>query len=140
LKHYDDPYHTTTGPTICNLTQIGCGKYTSNIVDTGALEDQNYGARYLWQLADSLKGDFRNVIGVDQAKFAFWMRNHDLLPANGPTFNNPGQAPIGDPNGPKWTGLMVYHTNYRTANDNAEIWANLVEDDNGQAALSVAAF
>jgi hypothetical protein len=136
-KHYDDP-NPTANPTICNLTQIGCGKYTSNIVDTGALEDQNYGARYLWQLADSLMGDYRNVIGMDQAKYAFWMRNHDLLPANGPDGNNPGQAPIGTARGPKWSGLMVYHTNYRTANDNAEIWANLVEDDNGQAAISVA--
>jgi hypothetical protein len=130
MKHFADP-NPTSSPTICNLTQIGCGKYTANVLalDTGT-ENQNYGARFIWQLADSLKGDYRNVVALDQARWAFWMRNHDLAPF--------GQAPIGNANGPKWSGVMVYHTRNTTANDNTEVWSNLVFDDNGQAAASVA--
>ena len=32
---------------------------------------------------------------------------------------------------------MVYHTDYRNCNDNAEVWDSLVQDDNGQGRLSV---
>jgi hypothetical protein len=73
---------------------------------------------------------------MDQAKYAFWMRNHDLLPALGPTNNNPGVAPIGNPNGIKFSGLMVYHTNAAQCNDQAGIWDDLVFDDNSPVAGS----
>jgi hypothetical protein len=126
LKNYDDP-HKSDGPTICNMTLISCGKYSTN-----NLNSQNYGAMYLMQLADSMKGDFRNIIALDGTKYAFWMRNHDLK-----TPGHPGQAPIGNANGPKFTGLMVYNTN-PAINNNSGVWSQLVTDDNGQAAASVA--
>jgi hypothetical protein len=110
------------------MTVLGCGKYTNNTGDAG-VDNQNYGANFIWQLADSLKGDYRNIIGMDQMNYAFWMRNHDIKPF--------GQAPIGNANGPKWTGLMVYHTK-AGADDATMTWDRLVFDDNGQAAQSVA--
>jgi hypothetical protein len=138
LKHFDDPYHTATGPSICNMTLIGCGKYTTNTGDAG-VDNQNYGANYIFQLADSMKGDFRNIVAMDQMNYAFWMRNHDLKPF--------GQAPIGNANGPKFSGLMVYHTKAKVGTtpvpdgangDSLMTWNYLVYDDNGQAAASVA--
>jgi hypothetical protein len=125
LKNYDDP-NKSAGPTICNMTLISCGKYSTNNKN-----DQNYGAMYLMQLADSLKGDYRNIIALDGTQYAFWMRNHDLK-----TPGHPGQAPMG-PNGPKFTGLMVYNTN-PAINNNSAVWSQLVTDDNGQAATTVA--
>jgi hypothetical protein len=125
LKNRRDGYHTLTGPTIANMTVIGCGKYTTNTV-----ENQNYGANYLFQLADSLKGTYRNILALDQMGKAFWMRDHDILPSG------TGMAPMGDANGPDFKGLMVYHTkaNYGTSivhdwsyGDDLISWDSLVQ-------------
>jgi hypothetical protein len=133
LKNFDDPYHSQ-GPTICNMTLISSGKYSIN-----NLNDQNYGAMYLFQLADSMKGDFRNIVALDGTQYAFWMRNHSLKA-------HAGQEPMGlaDANGHvmlSFKGLVTWNTGcidylQGACGQGPATWYQLVTDDNGQAAAT----
>jgi len=120
IKKLNDRFVGT--PMISNMTLISSGKYSSNNQN-----DQNYGCKYEIQLADSMKGTFRNILCLDGTKYAFWIRGHDILGLN------KGMAGIGDPNGPNFTGFMTFNSNA------AQVWDSLVSDDNGSQPLAVAA-
>jgi hypothetical protein len=120
IKNYVD--RITSAPTIANMTLISGGKYTSNNKN-----DQNYGNMFLIQLADSLKGTYKNILALDGSKYCFWMRGHDLK-----TAGKEGVAPMG-PNGPQFSGFMTFNCNA------TQVWDSLVADPEGNVPGAVAA-